>query len=124
MKVSITESEDDMLIEVPVEGPVFYAVENQAQPPIPRESFTKYFHKNAQYAKKNSPEETPVGTVFVKFVVTTDGSLVNFEIMKGINKELNLEAVRLIRNMPKWKPATQNGKVVNSSYVLPIAFRL
>ena len=64
--------------------------------------------------------------MFLKFVVKKDGTLTNFEIIKGINQEIDLEALRVFKEEAAqgWTPAMQNGRTVNSQYVMPIEFKL
>ncbi|MBQ3636206.1 MAG: energy transducer TonB [Bacteroidales bacterium] len=64
------------------------------------------------------------GRVFVSFVVDTDGTISDVEASKKINPALDAEAVRVVKLMPKWKPATKNGKPVRVSMVVPINFYL
>lgn len=82
-----------------------------------------YLQKNLQYpsfAKENNIE----GRVTVQFVVNEDGSIGNAIIKKGIGGGCNEEALRVIMNMPKWKPGMQNGRPVKVYYTLPITFML
>lgn len=82
-----------------------------------------YLQKNLQYpafAKENNIE----GRVTVQFVVNEDGSIGNAIIKKGIGGGCNEEALRVIMNMPKWKPGMQNGHPVKVYYTLPITFML
>ena len=65
-----------------------------------------------------------MGTVFVGFVVSKDGTIRNVEIKRGIGGGCNEEAIRVIKLMPKWKPGKQNGKAVNVAFTLPVKFRL
>ena len=64
------------------------------------------------------------GRVIVRFVVTPDGSLENIEVKKSLDPLCDEEAIRVIKMMPKWIPATQDGKPVYVYYLLPIAFQL
>jgi|GEM_PF-868102 len=64
------------------------------------------------------------GTVIVKFIVDIDGKVIQPRIMKGIGSGCDEEALRLVREMPKWEPGTQNGKPVAVWFVLPIRFVL
>jgi hypothetical protein len=50
------------------------------------------------------PAEKYKNTVFIKFVVEKDGSLSNYEIMKGINKTCDAEAIRVMKLIPNWSP--------------------
>lgn len=64
------------------------------------------------------------GTVHLKFVVGKNGKIRNVEILKGVNKLLDEEAIRVVKSMPDWKPGTQHGKPVSVYYTLPIKFTL
>ena len=64
--------------------------------------------------------------IFVQFVVAEDGSITNVELKKPepSKKDLNDEAIRVVKAMPKWKPGTVDGKPVRVRYVLPVTYRL
>ena len=64
--------------------------------------------------------------VFIQFVVAEDGSITNAELMKSepSKKDLNDEALRVVKAMPKWKPGTVDGKPVKVKYMLPVTYRL
>lgn len=64
------------------------------------------------------------GRVYVQFVVERDGSVSNIKVVRGVDASLDKEAVRVVSEMPKWKPGKQRGKAVRVSYTLPIVFRL
>ncbi len=64
------------------------------------------------------------GRVILSFVVGSDGRLHDVKVIKGVNEELDEEAVRMIKRMPKWKPGTQDGNAVNVKYSLPVAFSI
>lgn len=64
------------------------------------------------------------GRVFVKFVVEKDGSIGSIEILKGIGFGCDEEAARVIKSMPRWSPAKQNGKSVRVYYNMPVFYRL
>lgn len=64
------------------------------------------------------------GRVISAFIVNEDGSLSNIKIARSISEKFDEEAIRLIKNMPNWKPGKQNGKAVKVSYSLPIIFNL
>lgn len=102
---------------------VFTAVEEQAGFPGGQDALMKWLQQNVRYpelAQQNNVQ----GKVFVKFTVEKDGSLTNPEIVKSVDKELDQEAIRLVKKMPKWKPAKNNGKIVRSYYYLPVNFSL
>lgn len=64
------------------------------------------------------------GRVYVTFVVERDGSISGIEVVKGVSKDLDREAKRLVRSMPKWTPGENEGKKVRSRCNLPIVFTL
>lgn len=83
-----------------------------------KEALFEYINSNIKY-----PEDVMRGNVYVAFVVTKDGGIRDVRIVKGINEGCDKEALRLIKNMPKWDPGMQKGKIVSSVYGLPIIFR-
>lgn len=74
------------------------------------------------------PEEAMImgtqGVVTVEFVVDTEGYVSDVKVVKGIDEELDKEAVRVVSASPKWKPATNRGEKVRVKYTIPIEFRL
>ena len=64
------------------------------------------------------------GRVFVKFVIAADGSVTNVEVARPFDPNLDKEAVRVVKSMPKWTPGKQRGKAVRVSYTVPINFVL
>ncbi len=82
---------------------------------------TDFMRANLQY-----PEESRLnnvgGTVFVQFVVNTDGTTSDFVILVSIDEHCDQEAIRLVKAMPAWTPGTLAGKPVQRVLVLPITF--
>lgn len=64
------------------------------------------------------------GTVYVSFIVEKTGSLSDIKILKGVNNDLNTEALRIISSMPYWEPGVQKGEWVRVSMVVPVEFKL
>ena len=60
----------------------------------------------------------------VRFIVERDGSVSAVEVAKGVDPDLDKEAVRVVKALPKWKPGRQQGKAVRTRYMLPIVFTL
>jgi TonB family protein len=83
----------------------------------------EYLGQNIKYPK-SAVDNKIEGTVYLKFIVGKDGSIMNFSIVKGVSKELDKEALRVVKTMPKWIPAQKNGKKVSTEFVLPIKFSL
>ena len=64
------------------------------------------------------------GRVSCSFVVNKDGSIVDAEVIRGVDPSLDKEALRVINSMPKWSPGKQRGKPVRVKYTVPVMFRL
>lgn len=64
------------------------------------------------------------GRVIVQFIVDKTGKVSKVEIMKSLCHACDKEAVRVVKNMPRWKPGMKDGKPVNARYTLPINFVL
>lgn len=88
------------------------------------EALMNYLKTSIRYpisAQKKGVE----GRVIVRFLVNVDGSISNAEVIKSVDKLLDDEALRLVRNMPKWKPGRNSkGEVEAMLFNLPIQFRL
>jgi len=113
--------EDPVVIEI-VE-PVVDFPDVEAQFPGGDEMMRKWMQENISYPDI-SMENGDQGRVYLKFVVERDGTITNVEIIKGTTKELDNEAKRIVRNMPKWNPGESSGNKVRSSFTLPINFEL
>ena len=83
----------------------------------------KYISDNMQYPSQ-AEQNGVQGRVMVQFVVRKDGTITDVTVIRGVSEELDAEAVRLVKSMPKWIPGKQGGQVVNVSYTLPVMFRL
>ena len=64
------------------------------------------------------------GTVIVAFVVNTDGTVSDFELLRGIGGGCDEEAIRIVKNSPKWTPGMQGGQSVRTRMRLPLTFKL
>lgn len=87
------------------------------------EACKEYLDKTVKYpvaAIENGIE----GTVTVLFTVKTDGSIGNIKIKRMIDPDLEAEAIRVVKSMPAWTPATTDGKAVESTAEISIPFRL
>lgn len=82
-----------------------------------------YMSDNIKYPQK-ARKEGVQGQVMVAFIVSKDGSLKNIQIAKGVSPELDAEALRVVKMMPKWTPGKNEGKTVDVKYELPVDFKL
>lgn len=64
------------------------------------------------------------GTIWVEFVVYSDGKIKDVKVVKGVSESLDKEAMRVVKKMPNWKPGEQAGKKVNVRYTIPIKAKL
>lgn len=132
-KVLAQMNPDNMVIELipyidiktaATEADVYEVVENM--PEFPNGGMTalmKYLSDNIRYPEA-AHKAGIQGRVTVQFVVGKDGSIGNVSILRGVNADLDAEAIRVISSMPKWKPGTQKGEPVKVKYTVPVMFRL
>ena len=64
------------------------------------------------------------GKMYLSFVVEKDGQISNARVLRGVDEELDKEALRVVKEMPKWNPGKEKGKAVKVQYNLPVAFKL
>ncbi len=102
---------------------VHLAVEQQAEFPGGMPALMRWLSNNIHYPPTAQQNDVQ-GRVIVKFIVSKDGTVGNAEIVKGDDKNIDGDALRIVRMMPKWNPAKNEGVVVNSYFTLPINFRL
>ena len=117
-QVVIEEEEEEEEIEE-----VFLVVEEQPEFPGGMAKLMKYFSDNVRYPVV-AAENGIQGRVICQFTVWRDGSIRDIVVVRGVDKSLDKEAVRLIENMPKWKPGKQRGKEVSCKFTVPVSFRL
>ncbi len=110
------------IIEDEVEE-VFMVVEQMPEFPGGNAKLMEYFSDNIRYpviAMENGIQ----GRVICQFTVWKDGSISEVKVLRGADRALDREAVRLIQNMPKWKAGKQRGKAVSCKFTLPVNFVL
>ena len=83
----------------------------------------EFLYGNLKYPKKARKKKCQ-GTVYLKFVVEKDGTISNHEIVRDIGCGCGEKALRVIKLMPVWEPATQRGRPVRVQFNMPIKFRL
>lgn len=113
----------EVITEEDVVEQVYTIVEQMPDFPGGTDELMKFLAKKTKYpplALRMGIE----GSVYVQFVVTKEGSIDAVQVVKGISKECDEEAMRVIKSMPNWKPGKQNGRTVPVKYVLPIKFKI
>lgn len=101
---------------------IFGVVEEMPSFPGGMAALMKYIKDNLRYPEI-CREGAAMGRVNVVFIVNEDGSLSDVKVIRSIIPELDKEAIRVVKSMPKWNPAKQNGKAVKMKYVVSVNFR-
>lgn len=117
MEVEMEQPEEEVAEEI------FTIVEDAPTPAGGLTAFYTYINENIKYpvyAMRMGIQ----GKVFVQFVVNSDGSLTDMQVVKGIGGGCDEEAVRVLQNAPKWNPGKQRGKPVRVRMIIPISFVL
>ena len=102
---------------------VFDVVEQMPEYPGGFQALFEYLGQNVKYPE-DAEKQKVEGRVLANFVVETDGSISNVEVIKPAFPSLDAEAVRVLSAMPKWTPGMQSGKVVRVRFTVPINFSL
>ena len=101
----------------------FIVVETAAKFPGGDLGLMKYIQRNLKYPPI-AKEYNITGKVYISFVVDKSGSVTNVKVVRGVDENLDAEAVRVIKSLPKYKPGTQRGKAVKTTLTIPINFTL
>ncbi|MDR2086066.1 MAG: TonB family protein [Dysgonamonadaceae bacterium] len=102
---------------------IFSHVEQPPQFPGGEKELMKWLSENIKYPTI-AQEQGIQGRVVLRFVVSPDGSVGQVEVQRSLDPSCDKEAVRVVKNMPKWTPGKQNGNAVFVYYTLPVLFRL
>ena len=105
------------------ETKIFTVVEQMPMYPGGYGALMGYLRDNIHYPTV-AAENGVQGRVVVGFVVERDGSITDVKILRGVDPSLDREAMRVVKNMPKWTPGKQNGSAVRVKYQVPVSFRL
>ena len=103
--------ETDSVYAIPQVSPMFPGGHNEMK---------SFFAKNIITPEGNG--RSVRGKVFVRFMVKKNGELAKIYLVKGLNEACNKEAIRVVKKMPSWIPAMQEGEEVSSWHTLPIYF--
>ena len=125
IEIEDTESDEDVEIEIEEEDDeeFFMVVENMPEFPGGDLGLMKYIQKNVKYPAI-AKEYYITGKVYVSFIVDKKGSVTNVKIVRGVDKNLDAEAMRVVKSLPKYKPGKQRGKSVRVMFTIPINFTL
>jgi TonB family protein len=117
----IGEKTEPIIEEAPAE--IFVVVEEMPVFPGGDEALMKFINDNVQFPRSAS-EKGISGRVIIRFAVMAKGNVDQVSVLKGIDPELNEEAIRVVKMLPGWTPGRQGGKPVNVWYSVPISFVL
>ena len=125
LEIEDTESDEDEMIEIEEESEeeFFMVVENMPEFPGGDLGLMKYIQKNVKYPPI-AKEYNITGKVYVSFIIEKDGSVSEVKVVRGVDKNLDAEAIRIIKSLPKYKAGKQRGKPVRVMLTLPINFQL
>jgi TonB family protein len=101
------------------ETEIFTTVDQMPSFPGGEEALFTYLSDSLRYPQEAILQQIE-GTVYVSFIVNTDGSLSDITILKGLGAGCDDEAIRLVKSMPNWKPGKNNDKNVRVLFNLPI----
>lgn len=105
------------------EPAIFTVVEQMPEFPGGEKALFEFLGKHTRYPV--SAESLGIeGTVYTSFVIDANGKISNIEVQRGISKDCDKEAVRVIESMPAWKPGKQGGRPVAVRFILPFRFKL
>jgi protein TonB len=105
------------------ENKVFDVVEQMPSFPGGQAALMQWLNSNMNYPTI-AAENGVQGRVIVQFVVEKDGSVTDVHVAKSVDPSLDKEASRVVKAMPKWIPAKQNGSAVRVKYTVPVTFKL
>ena len=121
----VREYKNEVIVEEKKPEPeqVFTAVEQMPQFPGGDAALMKFLSSNINYPQV-AMENGVQGRVIVQFVVTKNGSVGEVKVIRSVDRDLDKEAIRLCKSLPKFIPGKMNGQAVNVWYTLPITFKL
>ena len=125
IKIDDTESDEDEEIEIEEEDDeeFFMVVENMPQFPGGDFGLMKYIQKHVKYPAI-AKEYNITGKVYVSFIVDRQGKVTNVKLVRGVDKNLDAEAMRVVKSLPRYTPGRQRGKAVRVMFTIPINFTL
>jgi periplasmic protein TonB len=86
-------------------------------------AFGKFLQKNLKYPEV-AQKANVSGKIYMEFIVETDGTLTNFNILKSVGFGIDEEAIRVLKLSPKWIPAKDKGRNVRSRFTIPMSIHL
>lgn len=124
VEIEETDTDEDEIVEIEEDDEEFFmVVENMPEFPGGDLGLMKFIQKNVRYPAI-AKEYNITGKVYISFIVDKQGSVTNVKIVRGVDKNLDAEAIRVVSLLPKYKPGKQRGKAVRVMFTIPINFTL
>lgn len=101
----------------------FVIIQQKPEYPEGEQALYKFIKDNLKYPE-DAKNQQKQGTVYVGFTIDAEGNIKKIELLRGVFKSLDEEAMRIISLMPKWKPGRNDGKAVDVRFQIPIEFKL
>lgn len=106
-----------------VQEELFQVVDEMPEYPGGQDSLFSFIAKNVEYPVAAQDKEIE-GKVYIGFVVDETGTVTNARVLRGVDPDLDKEALRVINLLEKWTPGKEKGKAVKVEYTFPISFAL
>lgn len=100
---------------------VYFMADQMPEFPGGAKKLQKHIKNHLNYPEK-AKKQGISGTVYVKFVVDTNGEITQVEVNRGVHPLLDEAAKKVVKNLPKWKPGKKDGKLVSVSQAIPVKF--
>jgi periplasmic protein TonB len=117
-----------IILEEPIreDGGCHILLMGELKPEFPggEKALMQYLADNIKYPAVDDSEPITGSKIFIQFTIEKDGSVANVKVMRGIHRIYDEVAANVVRAMPKWSPAKQNGRPVCVTYTLPVSIRL
>ena len=122
---AMDDEEEEMVPPAPAddEAVVFRIVEDMPQYPGGATEFMKWLTRNLKYPKYLEPQRVQ-GKVVAEFIVNTDGSITDVNIVKSLHPVCDREVLRVLRMMPRWTPGIHNDQPCRTKVCIPVVFKL
>ena len=116
--------------ETPTDTTVYRVVEKMPEYPEGinkllkdiRTSTDNYWKRKYPKGKPTVIEDGVIGRIVVSFVINENGQVTDPEVLRRVDKDLDKEAIRIIKSMPRWIPGEHKGKKVKVRFTLPVQF--
>ncbi|MDD4217679.1 MAG: energy transducer TonB [Bacteroidales bacterium] len=110
---------------VEAEEKIYQYMEADVEPQFPggQKEFMNYIINEINYPEQSKLDGIE-GRVFIKFIISKTGEIINASVASSVNETLDAEALRVVSGMPKWTPGEIEGQPVNVEFVVPIHFKL